>query len=90
MKVRKNLANDFQSLCKTLKIRIVAANGYTSGKRVGKKMPRRFESCSLRINKEDGDFLSLPLLIRQNEQVWDIIGTFGAKTSQKSRKSILQ
>ena len=38
MKVRKNLANDFQSLCKTLKIRIVAANGYTSGKRVGNKI----------------------------------------------------
>ena len=37
-KVRKNLANNFQSLCKTLKIRIVAANGYTSGKRVGNKI----------------------------------------------------
>lgn len=38
MKVRKNLANDFQSLYKSLKIRIVAANGYTSGKRVGNKI----------------------------------------------------
>lgn len=38
MKVRKNLASEFLTMYKALKIRIVTAIGYTSGKRVGNKI----------------------------------------------------
>ena len=71
MKVRKNLANDFQSLCKTLKIRIVAANGYTSGKRVGNKIASQvrilfspqFSQNPPLSNAAEGDFWFLMFFI---------------------------
>ena len=71
MKVRKNLANDFQSLCKSLNIRIVAANGYTSGKRVTGKTGSQVRILFSPLisqnppqsHKAEGDFIVLMFFI---------------------------